>query len=491
MELQAYRAKGIGVSDGRLVFDSYPGRTKADIDLKRQAASALQQGNTRSALNLLTQAVAADPADGEAQIYKENVRILLSGAPYITIAIGFLINNTEPYLAADRPSLESAFLAQHEINTKGLLPHGLQLRLFIGNPELGSGVAMVTQFIANRVVKAGNLDRIVAFVGWPASGETIDARDIFTAAHIPFVSQFAASVSLSGSSPYFFRVNPTDGQQGTTLGDVAVHQLHATNVLVLQDATDPASVSLTRTFSSYLKLNHVTVLNAGFTKFETTVEDDEQTILSSAMTRRVDLIFLAGYNSDGVRLAHALGEVSRANPTKTFLANLKILGGAALDSDLLLGDGNGPDATLAASYPQDMRRLIFAAFAHPDEWTFLHVPQKQQPDFFANWSDLYQHALPRAENALAPQNESILTYDAVRVIANAVSFVSGPLTGQSVRDALASLGHRNIPAYQGVSGHISFDAQGNPLDKAQVILDIEQRNGQNMIVLHQVAGKFF
>ena len=168
------------MSDGRLVFDTYASRTKADIDLKQQAASALQQGNTSSALNLLTRAVAADPADGEARIYQENARILESGAPSITMAVGQSIGNLEPALVYARPYLESTFLAQHEINTKGLLPHGLQLRILIANAGVGgstrkdadSGIAQVSQLIANRVVKAGNLDHIVAFVGWPTSQQT-------------------------------------------------------------------------------------------------------------------------------------------------------------------------------------------------------------------------------------------------------------------------------------------------------------------------------
>ena len=116
---------------------------------------------------------------------------------------------------------------------------------------------------------------------------------------------------------------------------------------------------------------------------------------------------------------------------------------------------------------------------------------KQQPDFFARWSALYQHALPPAVNAPAPQTQSIMVYDTVRVIADAATLVSGPLTGQSLRDALASLGHGNVAAYQGVGGRISFNSQGDPIDKAQVVLDVEQKNEQNMIVLHQIIGRFF
>ncbi len=492
LELQAYSKYGIGLSDGRLVFDIYSGRTKAGIDLKQQAASALRQGNTRSTMNLLKQAIAADPADGEAQIYNENLHVLQSGAPYITIVIGLSIDNSPGDLVIDRPDLEGAFLAQHEINTQNLLPHGLQLRLLIDSSQEDNGkVAMAAQFIANRVVKAGNPDHIVAVVGWATSEETINARDILAAIHIPMVSQTASSVALSGSSPYFFRVDPPDNLQGNILGTVAVQQLHAKTVLVLQDPADSYSASLANAFSSYLKAHHTTVINASITEWVTTAEQYEQTMIPNARARQANLIFLAGSDIDGIRLAHALGESARANPTDVFLANLKILGGDALYTNLLLGRGDDPDAALAAKFPQDMQRLLFTSFAHPDEWTFLHVPQKQQPAFFTNWSNTYQHALPPANNAFNPGNDPILTYDAVRVIAKATTLVSGSLTGQVLRNALASLGHGTVPAFQGVSGRITFDAQGNPIEKAVVVLDIEKRNGQNMVVLHQIAGKFF
>ncbi len=133
-ELQTYRTKGgPGLSDGRLVFDTYPGRTNTDISFKQSAAAALQQGNAGSAIDLLTAATTADPADGEAQIYNEDLHIALRGAPYISIVLGLSIDNNPSDLVRARADLESAFLAQHEINTKGLLPHGLQLHLLIDN----------------------------------------------------------------------------------------------------------------------------------------------------------------------------------------------------------------------------------------------------------------------------------------------------------------------------------------------------------------------
>ncbi len=490
LEMQSFQKKGIGISDGRLVFDTYHGRS--DVTLKQQAAQAIQKGDMSSAVNFLTKAVSADPTDGEAQIYNEDVHILQTGVPYVSIVLGLAIDNSAIHLVRGRADLEGAFIAQHEINSSGLLPHGLRLRLLIDNSGIdNANVATAAQFVANRVSNAGNLDHIIAVVGWPFSSQTLNARDIIASVQVPIIAQTASSVKLSGSSPYFFRVNPPDDAQGNTLGEVAVQQFHAKKILVVQDPTDPYSVSLANAFTSSAIALKATILNNSaddFTEGTTTVAE-YHAVVKDAMANKVDLIFLAGFDVDGVRLAHALGNASRANPDNTFLANLKIMGGDGIDTNLLLGQGDGPDASIAINFPQDMRRLNFSAFADPKEWELLGIPQNQMPAFFSDWANTYQTPAV-GTNVARIGNDAMLTNDAVQLIARAAALVSGPLTGQAVRDALTSIGKGNIPAFQGVSGRILFDTNGNPIDKALVVLQVKQGNNGNEIDLIQVAGQF-
>ena len=392
--------------------------------------------------------------------------------------------------------MQGAYLAQHKINAGNVLPH-LKLRVLIDNSGANNDdVATVAQFIANRVARVGNLDHIIGVVGWPFSSQTINARDIIAAVHLPLVSQTASSVKLSGSSPYFFRVNPPDDLQGKALGTVVVDPkyFNASKILVMRDPVDPYSSSLADAFTTSVKSLHGTALNDPadyFTEGTTTVAD-YQKVINDAIKNHVDIIFQAGFDLDAVRLAHALGNASRANPNDSYLAHLKILAGDGVDTGLILGQGDGPDAAIAKNFPEDMRRLSFTAFGHPDEWTFLHLPQKQEPGFFHDWTNTYQNSSIPANDAPDPGNDAILTYDAVRVVTDAATLVHGSLSGQAVRNALASLGRGNIPPYQGVSGRILFDAQGNPIDKAVVVLDVEASgsNGPNVIKLLQVAGKF-
>jgi ABC-type branched-subunit amino acid transport system substrate-binding protein len=305
------------------------------------------------------------------------------------------------------------------------------------------------------------------------------------------ISQTASSVTLSGIDPYFFRVNPTDSQQGDALGVEAMNQLHAKTILLLYDSTDPYSVSLATAFDDRVTTPNTRVINGAslFTENITTVHDYQRDVVPVVLKNNVDLVFMAGFDVDAIRLAHAIGETLSSDPSKnTSLANLKILSGDAVATNLVLGMGTGPDATLARTFPQDMRRLIFSSFANPGAWTFENVPVKQQPAFFSDWSNTYYSITSNSANAPLPDDHAVLTYDALQVIANATTLVHGLLTGETVRSALISLGKGPVPAFQGVSGRISFDDMGNPINKPIVILDIEDVNGHNKMVLKQVIG---
>lgn len=490
-EAQYFQTEGIGISDGNVIFDTYAGRT--DVNLKNQAASCLQQGDTSCAVNFMTQAISMDVTDGETQIYNENLHIRQRGAPYVTVVLGLAIANTATYLLRARAIMQAAFLAQHEINTKGLLPNNLSLRILIDNSGSDNAhVATAAQFIANRV-RNGNPDRIIAVLGWPFSSQTTDALDIIAGVRVPMISQTASSTTLSGSSPYFFRVNPTDSQQGNALGDVAVNKFRAKTILLVNDPTDPYSVSLTNAFKNRIVALNATVIHKPSDTFVTgvtSIDAYQKSVVQDALLAKVDLIFMAGYDVDAVRLAHALGNMSRMRPESTFLANLKIISGDAVATGLVLGNGGGPDAVIAARYAQDMQRLIFSSFAHPDEWAFENTALKQRPKFFSAWVDVYKNVSVDDSSIFQPGSHAILTFDALQVIVKAITLVQAPFTGETIRAGLVSLGKGRIPAFQGVSGLIAFNNQGDPIDKALVILDIESVNGRNKIVLKQIVGLF-
>lgn len=488
LEASTYAKSGLGISDGRYAFDIFNGRQ--DVSDKQHAGQALLQGDLSTASQLFSQSINEDPLDGEALIYNENLRVLQLGLPYVTIVLGLPIANNDALLGFDRSDMEAAYLLQHRVNQQKLLPSGLQLRILIDNSGANnSDVGTVAQFVANRV-KLGNPDHIIAVIGWPYSSQTVNAVDILASVHIPLISQTASSVELTGISPYFYRVNAGDAAQGAAMGAYAVNDLGAKTILVLRDPKDPYSNSLANAFTKSITALHAIAINNPadyFTKTVTTVAQYQQQVMD-AINNRVDLIYIAGVDVDAVRLAVELGNIARANPTSTYLANLKILGGDGLDTGLLLGQGSGPDVTLALQHPQDIQRLYFSSFGDPNEWKLERIPTSQQPVFFSDWSATYQSSA--VATSPGPDENAILTYDAVGVVIRAATLAQGALTGDAIRTGLLKIGTGSAPVYQGVTGQIHFGTDGNPIDKVVVVLHVAPVNGQNQIVLIQIVGKF-
>lgn len=481
-EAAVYKAKQIGISDGRYVFDTYPGRATAEVNYKKAAAQAFQQNDIAAALSSYGQAVTYDKTDAEARIYYEDLQLQEQNAAYVTIVLGLPLDSSALHVSIARPDLQAAFALQNQINTQNPspLPGGVKLRILIANSGAQNGdAATVAQFIAKRI-EIGNPEHIVAVVGWPTSGESSAAVSILAGAHIPVVTQTASSTSLNGISPYFFRVNPNDTAQGKAQGQFAYQTLGARTVLVLRDPNDPYSQSLADAFtSSFKQMGGKTIGSQAdyFSEGQTTVEQFRQQIVSDAITNRVDLIFIPGFDVDGIRLARAVGLAEQVYGATAYFTKLKILGGDGLDTGLILGNGDNADAALARGFPQDMERLIFTSFASQSEWS-----TTKPPAFLTTWDNLYGIVSASNPNPPVPISTAIMVGDAFGVIIYAMEHLNGPLNGANVRDTLAAIGTGSLSAYQGLSGTISFGSDGNPVNKAVVLLEVvSDGNGHNIV----------
>jgi ABC-type branched-subunit amino acid transport system substrate-binding protein/serine/threonine protein kinase len=487
-EASTYQKNHVAISDGRYIFDAYPGGHVSDaLSYKMQAAQALLNNDLNTAFSDYQKAVTLDSKDGEAQIYYQDLRLETQNTSYITIILGLPLNSDARSLSLARSDLQSAFVFQNLVNTQNLLPNGLKLRILIGNSGgQDSDATTIAQFIAKRV-QIGNLEHIVAVVGWPITGGSRNASAVLAAAKIPMVSQTASGTVLDNLNSYFFRVNPNDSVQGQEQAKFAYEQLDARKVLVLRDPADSYSKSLADAFiNSFQRLGGTPIDNSDdyFTQDTTTVEQYEQNAIQDALHNQVDMIFLPGHDEDAVRLAHALGVYANFHPY--LLGKVKILGGDAINTSLLLGNGDSSDATLAQNNPQQMRHLYFTSFSDVSEWS--DVTQDQQPAFFSAWARAYGGGV--SANAPVLTNNVLMTDDAFGVILYAIKLVNKPLTGINLRDALASIGTGHISPYKGISGPIAFGLDGNPINKPLVLLSVvyDDASGANVIDLVQTSG---
>nr|BBH93771.1 hypothetical protein KTA_19700 [Thermogemmatispora argillosa] len=453
----------LGLSDGSIIFDTT--RSSGDASLKQQAAKSFKADDYAAAQSYLAQAIATDSNDAEALIYQENLRVLASGSPYLTLVIGTMLTGSDTDVG--REILQGAYVAQREFNDAGGL-NGLKLRLLIANSGSEDGYAGT---VAQQIVQAARQDSsIVGVMGWPFSAQTINAVGVLTRAHIPIVSGTASSDQLSGLSPYFFRVAPSNQVQATAGARYALETLHARRVAAFYDQGNSYSSSLYRDFrEAFTQGGGQIVVEEHYQRSQT---NQLPALLSDALSKNPDLIYFAGYASDITPLLKYL-------PTTGPFAHLPVLGGDALYQ---------PQGYSAVR--QAFTRLHFTSFAYPDEWSYLG---RSQPAFFSDYSRLYsgngQHS---GYGYTRADFNTILAYDATETLLEGCrrALASGSnqqtLTGDKLRQALTTIsGSRSI---QGISGQISFASNGDPIDKAVVVLNVDN---QGHIKIASIEGRFF
>ena len=443
--------ESIGISDGTAVFDT----ARPSGTYKLQAAQMLKQKNpdTSAALSLLNQAIGQDSNDAEALIYLEDLQVVNSGRPYITIVVGTMLSGDPGVVGVGRDDLQGAYVAQKEFNDGSKLSGGMQVRLLIANS--GSQTSYTTQ-VAKQIVQLAHADsHFVGVMGWPYSSRAVEAVNVLAAAHIPMISQTASSDLLINTSPYFFRVVPSNKIQGIEGAKYAEQVLHAKTAALFYDLSDPYSQSLGQDFVQQFQADGNTIV----AKKTYTVgkSDTLPALLQDALTHHPDIIYFSGYANDVSTL------LSNLPPGST----LPVVGGDALY------ELNGYPSSARAGFSH----LHFSAFAYPDEWQVLGYGNKM-PAFFAEYPAAFDPSKLHASNPYGydrADNDAILSYDAMLALLQgcnlALSTGKQSISLDNLQQALRKVNGEN--AVQGVSGQISLGSNGDPVDKAIVILYVD------------------
>lgn len=461
--VQTSMGECIGLSDGRVVFDvNQPGRT--DSTLKLQATEDLAKEDGSAAIVLLQQAVQQDPSDAEARIYLENLQVLDSRQPYITLVVGTKITGEQIDLTGERRILQGAYIAQWEYNQRCLTEKCPQLRILIANSGNDANNA---KEVVSQIVQAAHYDRsIIGVEGWSTSQDSVEAVSTLRAAHIPMVSSAASSDLLTGISPYFFRVAPPDNSQGELEAQYAMNRLHAQRIALFVDSSNAYSASLAGAFKQGIRGESVAVVQ---TYTVGSYAGDKALVranLQEIANYHPDLIFFAGYSEDAGTLLEELS-------TNKQLAQVPVMGGDDLYN--LVGDTGQNIAGLD--------HLIFTAFASPDEWRYVD-PAAQEPPFFQEYGQIFAAGGSQSDRD-APTGEVILSYDAMRVLLQAsqtaIAHKKAALTSEDLEQALKSI--TGAHAFQGISGQIAFGQDGNPQDKAVVMLSVDKEGQTHILTL--------
>lgn len=448
----------IGLSDGRYTFDTATDRL--DVSLKVAASHDLAQGNRAEAELRWIQSVAMDTSDAEGLIYLEDQRVLDSGSPYITLVVGAILTGNASDISSGRNNLQGAYVAQKEYNDGRKLSGDRKVRLLIANAGSSSdNVAQVTE----QIVQAAQQNAtIIGVMGWSRSAYVQNSIPVLTHAHIPMVSPTASADILSGISSYFFRVAPPNRTQAIAGAKYAEQELHASRVALFVDPKNSYSENLADDFQKQFVADGNQIVDT-----ENYTVGDKARLpinLQNALKAKPDLIYFAGYIDD---LAVLLVNLP------TSLPNLQVLGGDALYSP--------------SGYPLSVRpsfsRLRFTSFAYFGEWDILGM---NKPQFFSEYPTYFNPL--NADDSANPYGFTradyvvMLSYDAMFALLQGcqnVLLTKDKLTATALQHGLTQI--TGAKAFQGVSGQISFDSNGDPIDKAVVILSASQ-NGYIQIL---------
>lgn len=321
----------------------------------------------------------------------------------------------------------AAELAVREINARGGI-RGRQLNLRIvddsGRPDVAIRIAQ--QFTDDPAV--------VAVIGHLNSSASLAAGRVYGEARQPLVmiSPSASSPDLSGVNPFMFRVCPSDLSHGARLARYARQALSAKQVGVIY-LDDDYGRGLRLSFAAEFKRLGGRVIEEDPTLATTPSVEPYLSHLQRA--GGVDAIVLAT-DRPGAELA--LREMGRLG------ARWTPLGGDAL---------SGIEAT--GSLADGVRMSV--------AW-LVDQAGERNAQFVAAYSRAYPGERPDHRGAAA--------YDIVHLLADVLTNTTAR---RGIRDRLARIGS-DLPPFEGVTGRIAFDKNGDVPTKTVVIGTV--RDGQ-------------
>lgn len=278
----------------------------------------------------------------------------------------------------------------------------------------------------DRAAQLSALPGIAAVVGHQDSRSTLLAAPVYDEAHIPLVVPTATSRALGALSPWVFPLAPNDSQEGAFIAEFATRALgaHAIALLYdndeygrgLRDGVRAALAAVRMQISAEAPIGSVCEPGGG------ALGGDASLALVTARRHPPDVVVIAGRPQDTGCLVRQVG--SR-------LPAIRFITGDAVEirDNVVAAMGAAAEST------------YFVAFWH----TGLADERS------AAFTGAYRRIV-----GTAPTPGAAMQYDALMLLMQAVREV-GP-SRSAIQSYLAQLGKAR-PAYQGVTGPITFGAE--------------------------------
>ncbi len=338
------------------------------------------------------------------------------------IEIGVIVAQRGKARDYGQAAIQGAQLAVDEINEQGgVLSRRLRLVIFDNK-----STALNSRQAATKAVRRG----VVGVVGAVWSTHSLAIAPVLQQNRIPMISPGSTAPEVTQVGDYIFRTCYTDKFQGKLMADFAFQSLHDRRAAVLTNISEAYSETLSRYFSANFEALGGRIVYKGGYKGSAI---DFEEILVPLIAQKPEVIFVPGYTQDSgliVKQARKLGIES------------VFMGGDAWETAIAQFAGPG----LTGCY--------FSTFWHPE---VLYPRNRAFLDrFHANYGE-------QKISAYVP-----LAYDAILLLADAMRRCRS-VAPENIRDALAA-----TRGFQGATGTLSFDANGDPINKGASIMKFEK-----------------
>ncbi|MEL0268277.1 MAG: ABC transporter substrate-binding protein [Euryarchaeota archaeon] len=276
-------------------------------------------------------------------------------APWMgtTVKIGFLNDATGPIAVYADGFVAASQIALGLVNTVGF-SSGVQFEIVYAdsgcNGETGTSAAQ-------SLLDAG----VWGVVGAACSGASMGANSVLSAAGVPQISYASTSPALSDATAYpgFFRVVPSDAEQGQAMAAVATAD-GMDNIAVVH-MTNDYGAGLADAFVSNMDASHICT-QLGYAEDATDFASAVEAVSNAGCTS----VFLVSYATDGAMILEEMA---------TQGVNIPVYGGDGIAEEGLaagMADASIVDGVIAskpsAGGSMSEVQMVFAALcgAHPD-----------------------------------------------------------------------------------------------------------------------------
>jgi branched-chain amino acid transport system substrate-binding protein len=344
--------------------------------------------------------------------------LMVAGFAAEPVKIGFYMSITGRDASFGEVSLNGARLAVDELNAAGgVLGRPVELVVEDNRSVAGESATAAKKLIAR--------DHVAVLIGECSSGRTLEAAPIAQAAGTPLITPAATNPKVTQVGDCIFRVCFIDPFQGDVIAAFARRQLKLKRAALLVEAGAPYSVGLAEYFEKTFKAlggEVVAVQKYGG------ADTDFRAQLTAIRAANPDAIFLPGYYV-------AAGLV--AQQAKQLGIHATLLGGDGFEAPQLLEIG-GP--------------------AMEGTYYSTHFATENTGQASRAFVAAYQ-----ARHGAVPNGLSALTYDAVKLAADAMTR-AGTTEPAALRAALAAT--KDFP---GVTGRTTINASRDADKEAAII----------------------